>query len=127
MVLLFPLHLCKIKEKVLLYLLFFVPLLKFFNQSGNVDHNDGNGGNDAEEGHHPVFDLQAFAGVGFCHKLLPAKAKALECTEDHETQGANGQQVSGNDEVPKIQYGGVGAEGFEAGKQAATQSGSGGG
>ena len=69
----------------------------------NVDNDDRYGNNIAEDGLHPVSDLQALAGIGFSQEVLPTPAVTLTAAEHDEGQGAQRQQVVGNNEVPQIQ------------------------
>ena len=73
------------------------------DQTHDVDNNNRHGNDIAEDGLHPVSDLQALARIGFRQEVLPAPAVTLIAAEDHEDQGAYGQQVVGNDEIPQIQ------------------------
>ena len=76
---------------------------------GEADHthdvNDDNshGNHIAEDGLHPVLDLQTLAGVGFGNEIIPAPAITLVAAEDNKYQRTQGQQVVGNQEVPQIQ------------------------
>ena len=70
------------------------------DQAHAVDHEDRRGNQIAEDGLHPVLNLQPLAGIGFGNELVPAPAVALAAAEDGDDQGAEGQQVGGNDEIP---------------------------
>ena len=79
------------------------PLKALFPIEGNESHyiNDDNcdRNNKEEDWLHPVFDLQALAGVGFSNELFPAPAISLEAAEQNKYQRANGKQVCGYDEI----------------------------
>jgi len=87
----------------------------------NVDDDNCYGNHIAEEGLHPVADLQTLAGICFSQEILPAPAVTLAAAEDHEDHGAQRQQVVGDDEVPQIQPCSALGKGLE-GPQAVTQS-----
>ena len=96
------------------------------DKAHDIDDKDGSRDYIAEDGLHPVFDLQALAGVCFSNKLVPAPAVALAAAEDNKDKGAQGQKIGRDQEIPQIQKCGPLSEGLE-GKQTVAQSCGGGG
>lgn len=82
------------------------------NQPVHIQEGHHGGDHVTEDGFHPWPDLQAFAGVGFGHEVVPAPAE-LVAAEQRKDQRAYGQQVGGNDEVPEVQPCGALREGLE--------------
>ena len=73
------------------------------NQTHDVDNDDSCGNHIAENRLHPVLNLQALAGVGFLDKVFPAPAIALVAAENNKAQGAQRQQICGDQEIPQVQ------------------------
>ena len=61
-------------------------------QTVDVQPCHADGDDVLEDRFHPAPDLQAFAGIGFLHELVPAPADPV-AAEQGEDEGAYGQQV----------------------------------
>ena len=83
------------------------------NHAVNVDECDGYRNEIPEQRLHPVLHLQAGAGIGFVHELVPTPAEFI-AAEQRNNQGAQRQNIGGNYEIPEIQPGGTFCKRLEA-------------
>ena len=96
------------------------------DQTGDVEQDDRAGHDVGEDRLHPRLNLQALAGVGLGDEVIPAPAVTLVAAEDGEGEGAQRQQVGGDEEVPEIQPCGALGEGLERQQAVAQRRGGGG-
>ena len=95
------------------------------DQTHNINHNDSNGNDVAEDGLHPLLNLQTLTAIGFGNEVVPAPTE-LVAAEQCKHQRAERQQIIGNNKVPEIKPCTAGSERLESKYTVAERGGSGG-